>query len=55
MISPYAAGGLALADSFLPGGVGAIYDVEALRQQLPDWETEAQGLYNSYWENVNWM
>lgn len=54
-ISPYASGGLALADSFMAGGVGAIYDIEGLRRELPDWETEGRELCESYWENVNWM
>ena len=30
-------------------------DVEALRRQLPDWDTEGQALVKNYWLNVNWM
>lgn len=55
MISPYAAGGIALSDSFIAGGVGAMYDLEALRRELPDWQSEGKALCESYWENVNWM
>jgi hypothetical protein len=51
----YAQGGLALQDSLLAGGAGSVYDLEALRRQLPDWESEGQSLCQSYWENVNWM
>jgi hypothetical protein len=31
------------------------YDIEQLREQLPDWENEGRDLVASYWENVNWM
>lgn len=51
----YAEGGLALQDSFLAGGVGSVYDLEALRSALPDWETEGRRSCESYWDNVNWM
>lgn len=51
----YAEGGLALQDSFIAGGVGSVYDLEALRAELPDWETEGQRLCESYWDNVSWM
>jgi hypothetical protein len=50
-----AEGGLALQDSLLAGGAGSVYDLDALRRLLPDWETEGQSLCASYWENVNWM
>jgi len=51
----YAQGGLALQDSLLAGGAGSVYDLDALRNLLPDWETEGNSLCGSYWENVNWM
>lgn len=51
----YAEGGLALQDSFIAGGVGSIYDLEALRRELPDWENEGRRICESYWDNVNWM
>lgn len=51
----YAEGGLALQDSFVAGGVGSVYDLDALRVQLPDWEMEGRRLCDSYWDNVNWM
>lgn len=51
----YAEAGLALQDSFIAGGVGSVYDLEALRAELPDWETEGRRLCESYWDNVSWM
>jgi hypothetical protein len=51
----YAEGGIALQDSLIAGGVGAFYDLHALRRELPDWEAEGESLCNSYWDNVNWM
>lgn len=51
----YAEGGLALQDSFIAGGIGSVYDLEALRRELPDWENEGRRVCESYWDNVNWM
>ena len=32
-----------------------VYDIEALREELPDWVSEGRALCDSYWDNVNWM
>jgi hypothetical protein len=53
--SAYADGAVALFDSLAAGGTGMTYDIEQLREQLPDWENEGRDLVASYWENVNWM
>jgi len=51
----YATGGIALADSFVAGGTGGLWDIDSLRAQLPAWEAEGRELVQSYWDNVNWM
>lgn len=51
----YADGALALHDSFVAAGGSGKYDINKLRESLPDWEIEGRALVESYWENVNWM
>ncbi len=46
---------MGLLDSIVPGHSGSAIDIEALQDQLPEWETEGRMLVESYWENVNWM
>ncbi|KAL1413451.1 hypothetical protein Q8F55_001218 [Vanrija albida] len=50
----YADSAIALHDSFITGGAVG-YDVESLRDQLPDWDEEGRDLMDSYWDHVNWM
>lgn len=57
----YAESALRLHDAFITGGVGvagaagADYNIDALRNDLPNWEMEAEKILESYWNNVNWM
>ncbi|KAK8847607.1 hypothetical protein IAR55_005466 [Kwoniella newhampshirensis] len=46
--------GLGLHPSLFAGGE-VRYDLEKLRDQLPDYDLEGRALVESYWENVNWQ
>ncbi|WWD21698.1 hypothetical protein CI109_106184 [Kwoniella shandongensis] len=46
--------GLGLHSSLFAGGE-LQYDIEQLRDQLPDYDLEGRALVQSYWENVNWQ
>lgn len=41
--------------SSLFGGGEVKHDLEKLRDELPDYDSEGKALVMSYWENVNWQ
>lgn len=57
----YADSALRLHDAFISGGVGiagvagADYNIDALRNELPDLDRDGHIILKSYWDNVNWM
>lgn len=50
-----AQGAYANLHDFIVGSISTNYDLERLRAELPDWDTEGHDLLECYWENVNWM
>lgn len=45
---------LGLYSSLFEGGE-VKHDLEKLRDELPDYDSEGKALVMSYWENVNWQ